>query len=97
MWALSFFSGGGGKVNKLYFVPRQSWALWPLLYLWCVTPFARVECGHGIDLLLASPHVPRVPRVSRVPRVPLFHVFVSEVLVSSAIRNPEYRSIQRRL
>ena len=32
-----------------------------------------------------------------VPRVPLFHVFVSEVLVSSAIGSPENRSIQRRL
>ena len=66
------------QCNKLYFVPPQSWTLWPLLYSWCVTPFVSVECGHSIGLVL-------------------FLVFVSEVLVSSAIHNPEYRSIQIRL
>ena len=87
------------RCNKSYFVPRQSWALWPLLYSWCVTPFVSVECGHGIGFVLASPRVLVFLMFScySVPRVPLFHVFVSEVPVGSAIRSPEYRSIQRRL
>ena len=55
--------------NKLHFVPRQSWALWPLLYSRCVA------------MALAS--------------FWLYLVFVSEVVVSSAIRNPQCRRIQR--
>ena len=86
---IAFFSGGGGSVTN------------------CISFHARVG-RFGIDFVLASPRVPRVllflvflvflySTCSSVPRVPLFHVFVSEVLVSSAIGSPEYRSIQRRL
>ena len=46
-----------GDCNKLHFVPHQSWALWTLLYAWCVAPFVSVVCGHGIGLVLALPRV----------------------------------------
>ena len=55
MWIMLNETVGDSFCNN--FVPRQSWALWPLLYSWYVTPFVSVVCGHGISLVLALPRV----------------------------------------
>ena len=62
MWALSFFSGGGGSVTNciLFCSTPELGALAPFVFEVC-GPFIPVECGHGIDFVLASPCVPRVP------------------------------------
>ena len=92
------------QCNKLHFVlfhariglvsPFCIRGVWPLLYLWNV---AMALISFWLHLVFLVSSYSSCSSCPSVPRVPLFHVSVSEVLVSSAIGSPEYRRIQRRL